>query len=242
MAALHQSILAGDPSEGAPAPPLRRVRPTTNLPAPVTELIGRDHAVQRVRELLATGRLVTLTGPGGVGKTSVALTVARAVVEAYPGGVWLIDLTTSDGIGTTIPLVVANMTAIAGRRMAETVARRGGITVIPQDIPLDVVTEVVSWVKQRHAVYETALTLTRHDTAGDALALIPKRAYGAVVIVDGDRPVGIVTTSDCTGVDRFTQLSEVMSTDLLTIEEGTPIAEKPAGDRTFRRPDASRHA
>ena len=50
-----------------------------------------------------------------------------------------VDLTTPDGIGTTLPLVVANMTAVAGRRMAETVARRGGLAVLPQDIPLDVV-------------------------------------------------------------------------------------------------------
>ena len=47
-----------------------------------------------------------------------------------------VDLATSDGTGATLPLVVANMTAIAGKRMAETVARRGGIAVIPQDIPL----------------------------------------------------------------------------------------------------------
>src|SRR5829696_4116009 len=137
-----------------------------------------------------------------------------------------VDLTTSDAVGTTIPLVVANMTAIAGRRMAETVARRGGIAVIPQDIPLDVVAEVIAWVKDRDPVYETALTVTPHDTVGEALALIPKRAHGAAIIVEGDRPVGIVTTADCTGVDRFTQLGEVMSTDLLTIEAGTalPIA------------------
>jgi IMP dehydrogenase len=46
-----------------------------------------------------------------------------------------VDLTAPDQTGTTIPLVVANMTAISGRRMAETVARRGAIAVIPQDIP-----------------------------------------------------------------------------------------------------------
>ena len=42
------------------------------------------------------------------------------------------------------------MTAVAGRRMAEVVARRGGITVLPQDIPTDVIESVVSWVKARH--------------------------------------------------------------------------------------------
>lgn len=46
-----------------------------------------------------------------------------------------VGLTTADGTGTTIPLVVANMTAIAGRRMAETTARRGGLTVIPRTSP-----------------------------------------------------------------------------------------------------------
>ena len=54
-----------------------------------------------------------------------------------------VDLTTRDGSGATIPIVVANMTAVAGRRMAETVARRGGIAVLPQDIPVDVVAEVI---------------------------------------------------------------------------------------------------
>ena len=50
-----------------------------------------------------------------------------------------VDLTTPDGVGTTIPLVVSNMTAVAGRRMAEVVARRGGVAVLPQDIPVDVI-------------------------------------------------------------------------------------------------------
>jgi IMP dehydrogenase len=128
-----------------------------------------------------------------------------------------VDLSTSDGSGATIPLVVANMTAVAGRRMAETVARRGGITVLPQDIPVDVVAEVVNWVKQRDLVHETALTLAPTDTVSDALALLPKRAHGALVVVSQDRPVGVVTERDCVGADRFAQLSEVMSTRLLTL-------------------------
>src|SRR5436190_6962260 len=51
--------------------------------------------------------------------------------------------------------------------------------------------------------------------------LLPKRAHGAIVVVDDDRPVGVVTEPDCTGVDRFTQLHRVMSADLLTLPEGT---------------------
>jgi IMP dehydrogenase len=140
-----------------------------------------------------------------------------------------VDLATVDGTGTTIPVIVANMTAVAGRRMAETLARRGGLTVLPQDIPLDVVTEVVDWVKQRHPVYDTALTLGPTATVGEALNLLPKRAHGAVVVVDGDRPVGVVTELDCSGVDRFTQLQRVMSRDLLTLPAG--IDPRAAFDR-----------
>jgi len=128
-----------------------------------------------------------------------------------------VDLTTNDGSGTTIPIVVANMTAVAGRRMAETIARRGGIAIIPQDIPVDIVADVIAGVKSRHTVFETPITLAPTDTVGDALALLPKRAHGAVVVVDDERPIGIVTEADCADVDRFTQLHRVMSRELDTI-------------------------
>ena len=131
------------------------------------------------------------------------------------------SLATGDGSGTTIPVTVANMTAVAGRRMAETVARRGGLAVLPQDIPVDVVAEVVSWVKSRDLVHDTPLTLGPEATTGHALSLLPKRAHGAVVVVEDGRPVGVVTESDCHGVDRFTQLRQVMSTELLTLPAGT---------------------
>ena len=114
------------------------------------------------------------------------------------------------------------MTAVSGRRMAETVARRGGIAILPQDIPADVVADVIAWVKSRDLVVETALTLAPTDTAGDALSLLPKRAHGAVIVVSDERPVGVVTEADCLGVDRFTQLSHVMSADPFTLPAGTP--------------------
>ena len=109
-----------------------------------------------------------------------------------------VNLESKDGTGTTIPIVVANMTAISGRRMAETVARRGGLSVIPQDIPLDVVSDVIAWVKSRDLIFDTPITLTPKNTVADALDLLNKRAHGALVVVDADRkPIGIVTQSDC---------------------------------------------
>ncbi|TCC35037.1 GuaB1 family IMP dehydrogenase-related protein [Kribbella sindirgiensis] len=131
-----------------------------------------------------------------------------------------VDLATSDGTGASIPVVAANMTAVSGRRMAETIARCGGLAVIPQDIPVDVVSEVVAWIKERDPVHDTALTLPPTGTVGEALNLLPKRNHGAVIVVDQGRPVGVVTEADCSGVDRFTQLDAVMSRELLTVPQG----------------------
>jgi len=131
-----------------------------------------------------------------------------------------VDLTTPDKIGTKIPLIVSNMTAIAGRRMAETVARRGGLVVLPQDIPLDVVENVVSFVKSRHKVIDTPITMPMNGTVGEALSLIHKRSHGAVIVVDDDeRPTGIFTEHDAVGFDRFTQIRNVMSREMFTLDE-----------------------
>ena len=130
-----------------------------------------------------------------------------------------VDLASDDGTGTTIPIVVANMTAVTGRRMAETIARRGGLAVLPQDVPLDVLADILRKVKACHPVFETALTLRPDDTVNDALHLLPKRAHGVVVVVDDEhQPVGVVTENDCRRVDRFTQLREVMSPGPLTVD------------------------
>ncbi|BDD82503.1 inosine 5-monophosphate dehydrogenase [Tsukamurella pulmonis] len=133
-----------------------------------------------------------------------------------------VDLSSVDGTGTTIPLVVANMTAVAGRRMAETVARRGGIVVLPQDLPLEAAAETISYVKSRDLVADTPVTLSAEDSVSDAVALLPKRAHGAVVIIDAEnRPVGLVTSAACEGVDRFARLRDVMSTSFVCAAAGT---------------------
>lgn len=136
-----------------------------------------------------------------------------------------VDLATTDGTGATIPLVVANMTAIAGKRMAETVARRGGLTVVPQDIPEQVVRDVVRFVKSRHLVLDTPIELAPHQTVAEAMALIPKRAHRAAVVVDDGRPVGVVGLHDCEEVDRFAQVHSVMRPSSVTILADTDPRE-----------------
>jgi len=137
-----------------------------------------------------------------------------------------VDLTTRDGSGATVPVIAANMTAVSGRRMAETIARRGGLAILPQDIPGDVVADVITWVKTRDLIVDTAITLAPTDTVGEALAFLPKRAHGAVIVIDDQQvPVGVVTEGDCAGVDRFAQLHTVMSADPVTLPAGTPPAK-----------------
>ena len=66
--------------------------PVTNFPATVTRLIGRSTVMARLRDFISAFRLVTLTGPGGIGKTSLALKVARGVVGEFADGGWLVEL------------------------------------------------------------------------------------------------------------------------------------------------------
>ena len=129
-----------------------------------------------------------------------------------------VDLASPDRAGTKIPLVVSNMTAVAGRRMAETAARRGGLTVFPQDAPVEAVAEQVAAVKRAHLVVDTAITLTPHDTIYAAMGLIHKRSHGAVIVVDAeDRPVGIFTERDREDTDPYTRLAEVMTPDPIVL-------------------------
>jgi predicted ATPase/DNA-binding SARP family transcriptional activator len=64
----------------------------TNLPVPLTSFVGREREIVELNRLLATTRLLTLTGPGGCGKTRLALEAATKLVDDYPNGVWLVEL------------------------------------------------------------------------------------------------------------------------------------------------------
>jgi len=82
--------VAEDPSQ---SPPQARISSRLhNLPAALTRMIGRADTVSTLAVRLPQQRLITIVGPGGVGKTSVALAVAEGLLAAYEDGVWLIDL------------------------------------------------------------------------------------------------------------------------------------------------------
>ncbi|GGV02828.1 SARP family transcriptional regulator [Streptomyces albospinus] len=83
----HLRLLRAD----QPAPDAAQTRPS-NLPAPLTSFIGRDDDLARIDMLLAAGRLVTVVGPGGAGKTRLAVEAARRHRSEYRDGAWMIDL------------------------------------------------------------------------------------------------------------------------------------------------------
>ncbi|SFO83233.1 BTAD domain-containing putative transcriptional regulator [Amycolatopsis rubida] len=87
LTALHRSILAQDPALTAVVP---------QLPVPLTELVGRAAAAKAVSTLVRESRLVTLTGPGGVGKTRLALETAHRLGGDFAAGAWLVELTGMD--------------------------------------------------------------------------------------------------------------------------------------------------
>jgi len=110
LAALYQAILEHAPGlRGVPAPPTLAARRRSNLPAMLTDMVGRAAAVAELRALLNERRLVTLTGPGGVGKTRLALETATQSAGAFPDGVWLVELAGPSlaGVGTPADAVMA---------------------------------------------------------------------------------------------------------------------------------------
>lgn len=84
------------------APAEVRSSPATNLPVQATSFVGRTREIAKVRQLLATTRLLTLTGPGGTGKTRLALQVAEAVRENYPDGIWFVPLAAVQDAGLVV--------------------------------------------------------------------------------------------------------------------------------------------
>ena len=100
---------------------------TTTLPVPLTRFIGRKAELARAAALLADARLLTLTGPGGAGKTRLALRLASAVADDFPDGAWFVDLSPlSDGlfVWDRVAVTLGIKEPGSGRTLAEVVGRR----------------------------------------------------------------------------------------------------------------------
>jgi predicted ATPase/transcriptional regulator with XRE-family HTH domain len=103
---------------------IRSVGPMHNLPAALSSFIGREQAQAKVQGLLASHRLVTLVGAGGVGKTRLALAVGEGSLVAYPDGVWLVELAalTDSGLVSGTVAQVLGLHEEPGRPVIETLS------------------------------------------------------------------------------------------------------------------------
>jgi predicted ATPase/DNA-binding winged helix-turn-helix (wHTH) protein len=77
----------------------------TNLPLPTSELIGREAQLEQLLGLVAANRLVTLTGTGGIGKTRLAIELARRLLPQFPDGIWIVELGPLSDAGLVLPTV-----------------------------------------------------------------------------------------------------------------------------------------
>jgi transcriptional regulator with XRE-family HTH domain len=103
-----------EPRASESAPDSGTLVPRHNLPVALTSFVGRERELAEVKRLLATTRLLTLTGTGGCGKTRLALQLATDVVPQYPDGVWLVELV-SLADPNLVPASVAGALGLHGK-------------------------------------------------------------------------------------------------------------------------------
>lgn len=131
------------------------------------------------------------------------------------------ELTPPDFAGGSHPVVSANMNAVTGKRMAETMARFGGLGILPQDMALDTVERIVKHIHSADPRYDTPLSVSPRATLRDVQGIIRKRSHDLVVVVDDERrPLGIVTQADLRDRDQYTRASRLMSQRLVSIRAG----------------------
>lgn len=131
-----------------------------------------------------------------------------------------VDINPKNKLKTTLPIVSANMNAVTGKRMAETLARYWGIWVLPQDMEIEKMIEIVHFVKNANIHFDTPLTVNKHEYVRDALSIINKRAHKCVILVDEEnKPLSIFTPSDLDKYEQFMLLWNINKSRLITWNE-----------------------
>lgn len=119
-----------------------------------------------------------------------------------------VDLSPRDGTSATIPLVASNMNSVTGPRLAAALARRGGLGVLPQDMPLQEIDTAIRWVKDQPVRWDTPLVLGADATVSQAAALLPATEGHGIVVVSGD--LTQVHVDDILGVVPATRLGTAL--------------------------------
>lgn len=118
-----------------------------------------------------------------------------------------VDLAPHDGTSASIPLVASNMNSVTGPRLAAVIARRGGLGVLPQDMPLQELDAAIREVKAQPVQWDTPLVLPPTATVADALRLVPAVAGQGIVVASGN---GRIDAADVRGILPATRLATAL--------------------------------
>jgi IMP dehydrogenase len=118
-----------------------------------------------------------------------------------------VDLSPGDGTPATIPLVASNMNSVTGARLAAVLSRRGGLGILPQDMPLQELDAAIRWVKDQPVRWDSPLVLPPDATVADAAQLLPPVAGHGIVVAE---PTAGITMDDIVGVVSATRLGTAL--------------------------------
>ncbi|WGD36934.1 GuaB1 family IMP dehydrogenase-related protein [Lysinibacter sp. HNR] len=127
-----------------------------------------------------------------------------------------VSLKATDGTAATLPLVSSNMNSVTGPRLAATLARRGGLGVIPQDMPLQELADAIRWVKAQPTRFDTAIILSPKATVAEARELLPPSVEHGIVIQD-DEYRGIVPAEVLATARPGAQLKDLLRTEWIAL-------------------------
>ncbi len=118
-----------------------------------------------------------------------------------------VDVKPYNKLNSNLPIITANMNAISGKRMCETIARFGWIGCLPQDMSLKVIKETIKYIKSANIIYDTPITVRKENTIRDALWLIKKRSHNCVILIDNkNKPIWIITLRELMWFDQYSYI------------------------------------
>jgi predicted ATPase/DNA-binding winged helix-turn-helix (wHTH) protein len=211
-------------SDEIPRPPTELpTAPTGNLPQSLSRLIGREKNVERVGTCLRTGRLVTVVGPGGVGKTRVALAAAEQLRDLHADGTWLIDLSSVAG-AAMVPAAIASALGIeihGGDRLqglCSAVATKKALLVLdgcePMLGPIALAAE---------ALLRSCPSLVLLATSRESLRVEGEILHRLDPLVVGDEPVTPEAVAASPAVELFLERARAADADFTLTPENAPL-------------------
>ena len=223
---IHQLVIEGLPSE---FPPLKTLDATpNNLPTQLSSFLGREHELNEVVERLAHSRLLTLTGPGGTGKTRLSLQVGARVADRYPDGVFFVVLSSLRD-PALVPATIAQELGLADRgglspmdAVTEHVRRRRMLLILDN---FEQVTDAAPRVSELLAAAPDLKVLA---TSRSALRIYGEREYPVppLAVPDFTRPGSLEALSQYEAVALFIERAVAVKPGFAVTNENAPaVAE-----------------